>query len=318
MFALAEFYFLVNFRKSYILLKNHMNDSNCDTESSLKSPFLRKGEKRYIRLYYFMPSKHLYDVLKNDEIKVSLPEECNDPLEFVSAAQTQGEETQKETRLNGGFISFSEKYDNSLMWSHYADSHRGVCLRFDFPIKMSAKINEGKQNHDEVTTPFASIADIEYPQQFTSTNPLKKKHEALLLKVVYSKIRPRMSNGVLYGCFGSSSHVDRIDMTPVLFTKATEWEYEKEWRLMITPAYAAEFHEDNFFVKGLTKYLTGIFLGKNYKERIATTCAKISQIKKHNNYLETAMGNGSTFDIDQAEFHEKEYKIILPRIENCL
>lgn len=81
---------------------------------------------------------------------------------------------------------------------------------------------------------------------------------------------------------------------------------------MITPAFAAGFHEDKFFVKGLTKYLTGIFLGKNYKERIGTTWAKISQIKKHNNYLEQAMKKGSTFDVDQAEFHEKEYKIILP------
>ena len=26
---------------------------------------------------------------------------------------------------------FSEKYDNLLMWSHYSDSHRGICLGFD-------------------------------------------------------------------------------------------------------------------------------------------------------------------------------------------
>lgn len=164
-----------------------MNNSNCASKDSLAPPFFQKDEKRYIRLYYFMPSKHLFDVLKNDEIKVSLPEECNDPLEFVSAAQTEGEEPQKESRLDGGFISFSEKYNNSLMWSHYADSHKGVCLRFDFPIKKKGEINENKQTHNEATTPFIVIDDVEYPRQFTSTHPMRKKHEALLIKVVYIK-----------------------------------------------------------------------------------------------------------------------------------
>lgn len=33
---------------------------------------------------------------------------------------------------NYGFsASFSEKKDNILMWSYYADSHRGVCLEYD-------------------------------------------------------------------------------------------------------------------------------------------------------------------------------------------
>ena len=31
---------------------------------------------------------------------------------------------------NSGVIAFSEMYDCSLMWSHYADNHKGVCLKF--------------------------------------------------------------------------------------------------------------------------------------------------------------------------------------------
>jgi hypothetical protein len=33
-----------------------------------------------------------------------------------------------------GVCSLAEEPDNFLMWSHYADSHRGVCLRFTPPV----------------------------------------------------------------------------------------------------------------------------------------------------------------------------------------
>lgn len=45
---------------------------------------------------------------------------------------------------NYGFsASFSEKKDNILMWSYYADSHRGVCLEYDLS-KLSVNDSEQK------------------------------------------------------------------------------------------------------------------------------------------------------------------------------
>lgn len=34
---------------------------------------------------------------------------------------------------------FSKRNDSTLMWSHYADSHRGVCIEYDFPAKDNYK-----------------------------------------------------------------------------------------------------------------------------------------------------------------------------------
>ena len=36
-----------------------------------------------------------------------------------------------KTVQNYGIFSMAQKNDNLLMWSHYADSHKGVCLEFD-------------------------------------------------------------------------------------------------------------------------------------------------------------------------------------------
>lgn len=39
-----------------------------------------------------------------------------------------------------GFLCFSRTWKNPLLWSHYADRHRGVCLGFDFPDSLLKKI----------------------------------------------------------------------------------------------------------------------------------------------------------------------------------
>lgn len=43
----------------------------------------------------------------------------------------------KEVSNRIGVACFSEKADNFLMWSHYASSHKGICLKFDWKIHKS-------------------------------------------------------------------------------------------------------------------------------------------------------------------------------------
>lgn len=41
----------------------------------------------------------------------------------------------KEVRNNALISCFSKKYNSILMWSHYGDKHKGVCIEFDRPDK---------------------------------------------------------------------------------------------------------------------------------------------------------------------------------------
>jgi len=54
------------------------------------------------------------------------------------------DETQKEENKKTGLCCLTEDPANILMWSHYADSHRGCCLQFSAAnsIFMSARIVE--------------------------------------------------------------------------------------------------------------------------------------------------------------------------------
>lgn len=41
----------------------------------------------------------------------------------------------KEVRNNTLISCFSKRYDSILMWSHYGDKHKGICVEFDRPDK---------------------------------------------------------------------------------------------------------------------------------------------------------------------------------------
>lgn len=46
-------------------------------------------------------------------------------------------------RTDAGILSFSATRDPILMWSHYADSHKGICVQFDTSVSESSDIIGG-------------------------------------------------------------------------------------------------------------------------------------------------------------------------------
>ena len=101
-------------------------------------------------------------------------------------------ESQAALMENTGVCCLSAIPDNILMWSHYADSHRGICLRFTPEVKKLAQ-------------PKAD--DLHFELSF----PVK-----------YSDTRPKID--ILWR--------DRPDLLEkMLLTKADFWSYEHEWRM---------------------------------------------------------------------------------------
>jgi hypothetical protein len=78
-------------------------------------------------------------------------EKMNDPMEGYFQYYTH-EHTQQEieaiyTEKNKyGISCFSKEYTEILMWSHYADNHRGICIEVEIDNKLCKKENIKKQN----------------------------------------------------------------------------------------------------------------------------------------------------------------------------
>lgn len=88
-------------------------------------------------------------------------------------------------------------YKNRLMWSHYADSHKGFCIEYDF-----------SESEDEILS-------------------------KLPLPVVYSEKRPLVPWKAAIDNSVENMEEAYAEIMMGLLTKDKEWEYENEWRILI-------------------------------------------------------------------------------------
>ena len=92
------------------------------------------------RVYQLLPEKWALVNLRRRRIKVTRFNDLNDPFELLAAELSRQEERLRFNRWRRsvsarfGLLCFSERWENPLLWSHYADRHRGLCLGFDVPV----------------------------------------------------------------------------------------------------------------------------------------------------------------------------------------
>lgn len=94
-----------------------------------------------------MPTQFALDNLKNQRLKASILDDMNDPFELLGS-ELAGAELRKKLRrwklhMNSiaRVLCFSKGWTNPLLWSHYAEKHRGCCLGFDVPDNLLLTIS---------------------------------------------------------------------------------------------------------------------------------------------------------------------------------
>lgn len=124
-----------------------------------------------------------------------------------------------------GILSLTEDPENILMWSHYAQKHEGYCIGFDT-----------KRLMDSLRV-YAN----------------RSRNSFILLPVEYQEDYPRL---VL------DDSIERIEILNRMLTiKSMQWEYEKEYRLIING-------ESNFELDIPSEVITTVMLGARTSERM--------------------------------------------------
>jgi hypothetical protein len=87
---------------------------------------------------YYLTSRHwALEAIRNRRLKIALFNDMNDPFELLGAEiktrrnRAQLGQLKEETNAAIGALCFSQGCANPVLWSHYADKHRGICLGFD-------------------------------------------------------------------------------------------------------------------------------------------------------------------------------------------
>jgi hypothetical protein len=95
-----------------------------------------KVPEGYRRLFYFTGKDYALQSLRDHRIKVSRFHELNDPFDFLGIALKSSSERieidQVKKRLDDtvGLICMAKTWVEPLLWGHYADKHKGICLQF--------------------------------------------------------------------------------------------------------------------------------------------------------------------------------------------
>jgi hypothetical protein len=99
-----------------------------------------------VRVYHFLNEEFGLLAVKNRRLKISRFNSLNDPFEMAApAGATQAERNAYREALakfnnDHGLLCFSKSWHNPLLWSHYADRHKGICLGFDISDQIGRKV----------------------------------------------------------------------------------------------------------------------------------------------------------------------------------
>ena len=130
---------------------------------------------------------------------------------------------------------FSEQNDSTLMWGHYADSHKGFCLEYDFQSILNncdkTCVDIRGCNKLMLNLPLAPI--IYRKNRFDAT--------AFFSTVIQASLQE--ANKIPMDLF----YDDTLIVLKCLLTKSIDWAYEKEWRLFLSPTNGSyESHKSIF------------------------------------------------------------------------
>lgn len=204
-----------------------------------------------IKLYKYLSVKdYTYDTIEKEEIWASETKVLNDPFEFEMYYADQAEDRIKEfyedVLERNEVIALTCDYRNKLMWAHYADSHRGLCLEYQVLNSAHVYPVEYVQHRTNITQDVNAWLDrskyiLEHPED------LKPEDDALIAQI-----------------------------TKIMVSKGSEWAYEQEYRI-VTRDHDSIFNEqfENYknqdgsihSTSDLGIELSGIYLGYKFPKK---------------------------------------------------
>jgi hypothetical protein len=90
-----------------------------------------------MRVFHFVNRCFGLENLRRRRLKIAEIQDLNDPFELRSltsgdrVVRRAFDETRDALARKSGLLCFSSAWRNPVLWSHYADRHRGIALGFD-------------------------------------------------------------------------------------------------------------------------------------------------------------------------------------------
>lgn len=132
-----------------------------------------------VRVYKFLEEKWALESIREHRIKISEIHDLNDPYELLAYDLSDADRRRALLRARDqinkrGVLCFSRRWSSPLLWAHYADKHRGICLGFDVPRSPEHLI---EVDYVEARLPFPERLDEQVALQWLRTKFVDWKYE---------------------------------------------------------------------------------------------------------------------------------------------
>jgi hypothetical protein len=117
-----------------------------------------------MRAYKFLTQQYGLKSLYERRLRRTRINELNDPFELRPYDLTDSrlrwafEKTRSEMAERFGLLCFSADWCDPLIWAHYSDQHKGLCLGFDIPPEAE---QPRTRKVDYISAPLAFPADLQ-------------------------------------------------------------------------------------------------------------------------------------------------------------
>lgn len=243
-----------------------------------------------ISVYYFCSFDVFLKIMCYGDMKLTVPSATNDLFEFGPSIDYLKEQEKarrskgltgdllKGIKENYAFVSFCSSMNSPTMWGYYADSHKGVCLEFRFPLVsiVSVPLEYGPPKKRCIYH-----LGISHPSSIFSEGGLK------LLDVEYRDERFCMKdndymvscvkNGQAFCGEGGLPHAVKLR---ILLIKSTGWQEEREKRLLFNiENKSAIEREGKLFIQGLNKYIKAVYIGAGNMHSVSDVNNIVARLK---------------------------------------
>lgn len=179
-------------------------------------------------LYKYVPLKYVADILDNNRLYLSDGTNFNDPFEITVTDKKK----HKSSHIEGlHILSLTNSYRNKLIWSHYTDSNKGVCLTVKVP------------NH------------LVYPICYTGKRVYEDSDIDDIISSSIKKVKKNVNND--FSLLNKNKKIAYI--------KHKKWLYEKEYRIVFdnNDESGLIFEAGKWF---MSVKITNIYLGVNFNK----------------------------------------------------
>ena len=193
-------------------------------------------EQKIILLYRYLDAESALKSIESRSLRISRLHELNDPFEWrlaISGIPAEGEPSiekwissilANQTKTIG-LMCFSATCKEPVLWSHYAEKHRGVAFEVEYDCKPNNPI-EIKYPTDRFVIDGARYADLQH-------------NEPALKEYLLPFMKPMMSQ------------------------KSSSWGYEKEYRIYFDLVNDPNIQTSggHYFIPIPDNFLTRVILG---------------------------------------------------------